>query len=199
MLKGRNLRCVRNGITLYSELNFTVNPGEVLHVVGANGSGKSSLLHMMLGLLAPEAGEVLWHDAPIHSVESDFRAQVLYLGHKIGIKNNLTALENMEMAAQLGSRIPNIDCEAVLHRFGLQKWRHTVCRHLSAGQRQRVALTRLLMLEAKLWVLDEPFTAIDQESSETLQQVLLEHTAQGGAVVLTSHHALALNTHRIDL
>ncbi len=123
-----------------------------------------------------------------------FRTQLLYLGHKTGIKNNLTTLENMQITAQLGHKMPNLDWEAILQRFGIQKWQHTLCRHLSAGQRQRVALTRLLILNATLWVLDEPFTALDQESTVILQQLLLEHLSRGGAVILTSHHALSLPT-----
>jgi heme exporter protein A len=195
VLSAHGLECVRNNQVLFSKLSFSVAPGEILHVVGANGSGKSSLLLVLTGMLLPQEGQVQWRQTPIES-SSDYAAQLAYIGHRIGIKPNLTVLENLHLATALNNNQHQpgrqLTWEKALQRFNIAGLQHTLCEKLSAGQRQRVALSRLLMADAMLWILDEPFTAIDQSGVAQLQQLLYEHSARGGLVVLTSHQSLRL-------
>lgn len=191
MLAANNLECIRNGQVVFSGLSFSVAAGEVMHIMGSNGSGKSSLLHILAGLLDPQQGEVHWYGRPIQHMRQDYCQKLLFLGHKIGIKTQLTVKENMRLAARLG----RVGCDRiakVLARFGLDQHQHTLCHRLSAGQKQRVALARLLLLDAKLWLLDEPFTGLDQENSALLEGVLAEHVYSEGSVILTSHQKLRL-------
>lgn len=189
MLTAHRLSCSRHQNPLFSQLEFTLSPQEMLHVTGVNGCGKSSLLHILVGLLLPEEGEVCWEGISVTDQTSDYHAALTYIGHKVGVKNNLTVLENLMLATQLADSTIELNWEIILQRFGLQNLAHTMCHRLSAGQRQRVALTRLLLTNAKLWILDEPFTALDSEMTGVLQGVLVAHVKQGGMVVLTSHHS----------
>jgi len=190
MLTAHRLSCLRNQQILFSELEFNLSPAEILHVTGANGCGKSSLLHILVGLLLPHEGEVRWQGLPLDDKESNYLSRLTYIGHKAGVKSNLTVLENLAMAAKLARRRATPNWESILQHFGLQNLQQTLCHQLSAGQRQRVALTRLLLTDAPLWVLDEPFTALDAATNAVLQGLLVEHSRRGGMVVLTSHHPL---------
>lgn len=191
MLSAENLECIRNDQILFTQLNLNLYPGDILHIVGENGCGKSSLLQILVGLLLPQAGEVYWQQQPIQQADVDYRQQLIYIGHKIGVKNSLSVLENLQLAASLcDSSIT--DWKEILSYFNLQQHAHSLCGKMSAGQRQRVALTRLLISKAALWILDEPFTAIDQAGTAALHQLLQQHTARGGMVALTSHQSLQL-------
>lgn len=190
MLSAHRLSCLRNQQPLFSTLEFELSPSEILHITGPNGSGKSTLLHILIGLLPPYEGEVRWKGLSVHHRDSDYHAHLLYIGHKIGIKANLTVLENLQMAAKLTQNTARLDWEFILAYFGLQNLTHTLCRQLSAGQKQRVALTRLLLTNASLWVLDEPFTSLDTETAAILQMLLIEHSKKGNIAILTSHQAL---------
>ncbi|HVV69271.1 MAG TPA: cytochrome c biogenesis heme-transporting ATPase CcmA [Gammaproteobacteria bacterium] len=192
MLTAYDLESVRNDQVIFSSVNFTLFPGEILHISGANGCGKSTLLHILMGLLLPEKGEVRWRDVLIGECAAAYQAQLLYIGHKIGVKNTLTVRENLQLAAKLGKGVLDLDLQQALRYFNLHSLQDMVCAHLSAGQRQRVALTRLLILEAGLWILDEPFTAIDSESVVLLQDLIQQQVQRGGMVVLTSHQPFAL-------
>jgi heme exporter protein A len=191
MLAANNLECIRNDQVLFSGLNFSLAAGEILHIMGSNGSGKSTLLYILAGLLNPQRGEVHWQGKPIRQERQYYCQQLLYIGHKIGIKAQLTVRENLRLAAGL-SRVICDRIAEVLARFGLDKHQHTLCYRLSAGQKQRVALARLLILDAKLWLLDEPFTAMDRDGINILETILAEHLCRGGAVILTSHQNLRL-------
>jgi heme exporter protein A len=191
MLVANNLECIRNEEVIFSGLSFSLAAGEILHIMGSNGSGKSSLLYILAGLLNAQKGEVHWQGQPIHQIRQDYYHQLLYLGHKIGIKAQLTVRENLELAASLGRVVCDSMLE-VLARFGLDKLQHALCYRLSAGQKQRVALARLLILHAKLWLLDEPFTSLDRESVVILENILAEHVSCGGSVILASHQELEL-------
>lgn len=190
MLTAHQLTCLRNYQVLFSKLDLSVAPTEILHITGPNGCGKSTLLHLLTGLLTPQYGKVYWQGTAINSPTLNYHSQVTYIGHKAGIKNSLTVLENLQMAADFGGGAPSQDWQAILHRFGLANLRNTLCYSLSAGQRQRVALSRLLLMPTPLWILDEPFTALDNAATTILQEILLEHCQRGGMVILTSHHAL---------
>lgn len=192
MLTAHDLESVRNDQVIFSSVNFTLFPGEILYISGTNGCGKSTLLHILMGLLVPEKGEVRWHDNLIGEYSAAYQGQLLYIGHKIGVKNTLTVRENLQLAAKLGRKVPRLDWQQALQYFSLHSLQDTVCGRLSAGQRQRVALTRLLILEAGLWILDEPFTAIDSESVVRLQDLIQQQVRRGGMVVLTSHQPFAL-------
>ena len=188
MLRGINLACVRGERPLFSGIDLAVDGGEWLHVRGANGVGKTSLLRLLAGLSQPSEGEVRWQGEPIGECAAAYRSELLFLGHQGALKDDLTALENIELAGALdGSPPPRAEVTAALRRFGLQGREELPVRVLSAGQKRRVLLARLLTRKAKLWVLDEPFTALDAKAVTMLSELIAEHVAQGGMAVVTSH------------
>ena len=191
-LEVRDLRCSRGPVTLFRDVSFAVASGEWLAVRGANGSGKTTLLRCVAGLTRPDAGEVLWEGAPVASAPAAFRESLCYGGHLPGIKDDLTADENL--AALLALRGHTVDGEArraALARVGLEKRRHLPARRLSAGQRRRIGLARLALDRAPLWALDEPLTALDDEGQRLFESLLAEHIAGGGVAVIATHHPLA--------
>lgn len=199
MLSAHRLSCLRNNQALFSALDFSLSPSEILHITGPNGCGKSTLLQILTTLLLPQEGEVRWQGLPVTDPDSNYHAALSYLGHKTGVKNGLTVLENLQMVAKLGRRtIKKPDWMLILQRLDLENLSNTLCQHLSAGQRQRVALARLLLTDAPLWVLDEPFTSLDIETTQMIQTLLLAHCAKGGMVILTSHHALDWGGHLVQ-
>lgn len=193
MLHGTKLSCVRGERTLFSGLDLDVEAGEWLHVRGANGTGKTSLLRLLAGLSQPAEGEVLWNGLPISEVAQDYRRNLLFLGHHAAVKEDLTGAENLALASQLdGAELPEAEMLSALRRFGLKGREHLPVRFLSAGQKRRVLLARLVTRKAKLWVLDEPFTALDTKAVDMLGGVVAEHLAAGGMAVVTSHQAMPL-------
>jgi heme exporter protein A len=188
MLSAHGLTCVRGDRPLFARVELAVGPGEWLHVRGANGSGKTSLLRLLAGLSRPEAGEVRWDGEPIATVAQDYRRALLFLGHQAAVKEELTGAENLQLSAQLdGAEIGRAEVDRALGRFGLKGREDLPVRVLSAGQKRRVLLARLMTRKAKLWVLDEPFTALDARAVEMLGELAREHLAQGGMAVITSH------------
>jgi heme exporter protein A len=188
MLRGIDLACVRGERPLFSGIDVAVDGGDWLHVRGANGVGKTSLLRLLTGLAQPSQGQIRWHDEPIAACAAAYRNALLYLGHLAALKDDLTALENIELAGALdGSRPARTEVTSALHRFGLQGREDLPVRFLSAGQKRRVLLARLLTRKARLWVLDEPFTALDAKAVTALSGLLGEHLAGGGMAVVTSH------------
>ena len=193
MLHGINLSCVRGERTLFSGLDLEVGAGEWLHVRGANGSGKTSLLRLLAGLSHPAAGEIRWNGAPIAQAAQDYRRSLLFLGHHAAVKDELTGAENLALAAQLdGTDLPEAEMLTALRRFGLKGREQLPVRFLSAGQKRRVLLARLVTRKAKLWVLDEPFTALDTKAVDMLGDLVAGHLAEGGMAVITSHQAVPL-------
>jgi heme exporter protein A len=190
-----NLKCTRNDRVLFANISFTINAGEVLHVAGANGAGKTSLLQMLCGLMQPQAGSIQWQGQLINANnKEEYKAKLAYVGHKIGVKDGLTVRENLIMVSKLAYAYSQIDWSLILKKLQLEQVEHTLCQKLSAGQRQRVALARLLILDASLWILDEPFTAMDKAGVACVQQLIAEHTAKSGMVILTTHQAIELPT-----
>ncbi|WP_435102797.1 cytochrome c biogenesis heme-transporting ATPase CcmA [Arhodomonas sp. AD133] len=192
MLEATDLIISRGERLLIDELDVRVNAGEVLHVTGPNGSGKTTLLRTLAGLTLPEEGTVCWHGENIRRDGGTFRAALLWVGHQPGIKLELTPTENLRVFAHLHGS-PSLAPEEALTRIGLGERLTLPCRHLSAGQRRRVALARLLCEPAEAWILDEPFTALDRSAVAALEARLAEHAGAGGITVLTSHQPVQLD------
>ena len=193
-LELRDLACVRGRRRLFQGLSATLRPGQLLRVSGANGAGKTSLLRMLCGLLAPAQGQVLWQGQQLKREREDFHRQLVYLGHAAALKDELTPLENLQVAARLGGAAPD---EAAARRAladaGLAGREHLPSRVLSQGQRRRAALARLPLAQAGLWVLDEPFNALDTAATAWLLGLIEAQLQRGGLVVLTSHQAVSLS------
>ena len=191
MLKVSNLSCTRGERLLFANLEFSLNAGECLHVQGDNGSGKTSLLRLLVGLTPAESGEIRWQGAL--RAESTMREELIYLGHHAAVNGDLSALENLRFAAmQAGDLLDSNQAHDALGRMGLSGREDLPVRVLSAGQKRRVLLSRLLIRRAKLWVLDEAFNALDVGATDVLNQLIGQHLKSGGALVLTSHQPLAI-------
>lgn len=204
MLEVANLACVRGDRRLFQGVGFRLGPGELLHVHGANGSGKTSLLRILAGLSGPEQGEVRWQGQNIRALREDYARVLVYLGHLAAIKDELTALENVRVGMHLaGAPVGEAQALAALRRLGLQGKEELQAKVLSQGQRRRVALARLLLSQdSRLWVLDEPFNALDSAAVVQLQGILAQHLERGGMVVLTTHQEVEITaaaTQRLQL
>ena len=194
------LSCIRDDRCLFSALNFSLSPGQVVQIEGSNGSGKTSLLRLACGLSVPESGSIRWNGEDIQDNRSQYLANIAYIGHIHGVKSELTALENLRMDwALMHKPMQNTPMHA-LERVGLSGFEDIPCRMLSAVQRRRVGLARLLISTATLWILDEPLTSIDQSGHLKIESLLVEHLSQGGMVLLTSHQKIAVpNQHSTSI
>lgn len=193
MLTAHGLSCIRGERRLFSGLDFSVGPGEWLHVQGENGAGKTSLLRILASLSPPAEGEIRWRGEPIASLAEDYRRELLFLGHHGAVKEELTPYENLILAARLdGTELDEAAALQALARFGLRGREDLAVRFLSAGQKRRVLLARLAVRKATLWILDEPFTALDVKAVEMLSGLIVEHVTQGGIAILTSHQTIPL-------
>lgn len=190
-LDAHNLACQRGDRVLFSGLSFTLSAGELLQVAGPNGSGKTSLLKILCGISSPVEGEVRWAGENARRQGEAFRENLLYLGHHNAVKEDLTALENLQIAARLaGAPLGEDQALDALDRIGLVGREFLPAKALSQGQKRRVALARLLVSRAPLWILDEPLTALDVKAIDLIQSRLAEHLAAGGMVVLTTHQPI---------
>ncbi len=191
MLTASNLSCTRGERSLFTGVEVAVEPGQWLHVRGANGCGKTSLLRLLAGLSQPAEGEIRWDGKAISHDSEAFRSDLLFLGHHAAVKDELTALENLQLASELdGAKLPRAEAVDALRRFGLQGREDLPVRVLSAGQKRRVLLARLVTRKARLWILDEPFTALDTRAVQLLGTLIGEHVGDGGMAVVTSHQAI---------
>ena len=198
MLSAHGLSCVRGERRLFTNLDFTVDAGEWLHVRGENGAGKTSLLRMLAGLSQPAEGEIRWCGTPIQDADSTFRQNMLFFGHHGALKEDLTAFENLTFAAAIdGDQLLEPNALLALNRFGLKGREELPVRVLSAGQKRRVMLARLATRNAKLWVLDEPFTALDVKAVDLLAHLISAHVASGGMAVITSHQTMPIPGGRV--
>ena len=184
-LKACQLSCIRDERLLFSELNFTLMSGQVLLIEGANGAGKTSLLRILTGFRKPDSGDLFWNDEAIDDTQ-EFYQDTAYIGHNNGLKDTLTAEENLRYAQALATTTLTID--DVMEQVGLNGYQETLVRFMSAGQRRRLALARLLCTHKPLWILDEPFTSLDRASIKLFEKFIETHANQGGLVIMTSHH-----------
>lgn len=194
MLETAGLAGQRGNRALFEGLNLQLAPGSVTWLRGRNGRGKTTLLRMLAGLSAPTAGSLRTAGRTLREGGPGWRRQWLYIGHQNALKDDLSAFEALRFLAQLhGLPASDAELEAALHRLGIYNRRHAPVRTLSQGQRRRVALARLVLQRASpLWLLDEPFDALDTEGIVALNGVISEHAAAGGCVLLTSHQPLSL-------
>lgn len=191
MLEVSNLACSRGDHRLFSGLSFALYPGQIMQVQGANGSGKTSLLRTLCGFLAPDEGVITWHGRDMHDLGEEYYAELLYLGHLNAIKDELSALENLRISAGLsGVELDEKEVLAALRRMGLRGRERLPTKVLSQGQRRRVALARLLVSDARLWILDEPLAALDVGAVALIQELIAEHLARQGMVIFTTHQPL---------
>ena len=194
MLEVRELECVRGDHRLFAGLSFSLQPGELLHLRGSNGSGKTSLLRTLCGLMAPASGEVLWQGENIHKLREEYYSCLTYLGHSGAIKGDLSAWENLSISCHMtGLDIPQPRITNALTEMGLGHRAELPTRVLSAGQKRRVALARLLVSDATIWVLDEPFTALDVKAVALLKRLITQHLQARGMVILTTHQDVDLD------
>ena len=191
-LELRQIECVRGRRSLFKGLDLQVLPRQLLRLQGANGAGKTSLLRIVCGLLAPAHGDVLWRGQSIRTLREEFGRQLVYLGHAAALKDDLSALENLLTASVLaGQAVSAAQATAALAAAGLRGRERAPARVLSQGQRKRVALARLVLSSnCPLWVLDEPFNALDTAATDWLLGLITEQTQRGGTVVLTSHQSV---------
>ncbi|SUW62810.1 Cytochrome c biogenesis ATP-binding export protein CcmA [Buttiauxella agrestis] len=193
MLDAINLTCVRDDRTLFSELSFSVLPGEMVQIAGKNGAGKTSLLRILAGLAQAEEGEVKWQGEALSRIRYQYHQDLLWLGHQPGVKTVLTAFENLSFYHAQSAE--SLRWQA-LTEVGLLGFEDVPVNQLSAGQQRRVALARLWLSSQKIWILDEPFTAIDVTGVAKLTRKLEHHAENGGMVILTTHQPLAANNVR---
>ncbi len=195
MLEAVDLAAVRGDRRLFAGLGFSLLEGELLHVHGVNGSGKTTLLRMLCGLVVPEEGRILWEGKDIRSEREAYLRNLVYLGHLGALKGDLTGVENLRITETLaGEAVTEDQAMAALQDVGLHGHEDLPVRVLSQGQRRRVALARLALSQAGLWILDEPFTALDKASVAALRARLENHLKQGGMVILTTHQEIDIDT-----
>lgn len=204
MIEAVDLTCERGERLLFSGLSFSAENGTLLRIAGPNGTGKTSLLRMMCGLLEPTSGEIRWKGGNIRKLREEYWKDLAYIGHLNGVKDDLTVRENLRVSVRVAGRsATEAQLAQALDAVGLAGFEDTMARFLSQGQRRRVALARLYVSEAvPLWILDEPFTALDVRGVAHLSALIARHIENGGTVVLTTHQEVpvdAARRKRVDL
>jgi len=182
----------RNDVPVVEDASLSVGEGGALRLEGPNGSGKSTLIGLMSGLLQPDSGQVLWRGTPISSADSGYRGSFAHVGHKYGLKADLTPEENLDVHVGLSGAEAAMEPREALSRLGVAAAAGFTCRRLSAGQLRRVSLARLLVCDVALWLLDEPFANLDDDGRGLMSDMLRDHL-RGGMAVLTAHQPLHID------
>jgi heme exporter protein A len=188
LLSGRRLTFLREDEPVFAPIDFDLRAGEVMLVEGDNGSGKTTLLRLLAGVLHRSEGDIRLHNEPLMAAR--MLGEIMFLGHNLGLKHDLSPLENLRFAAGLYGRRRGTSPETVLAGVGLEGYEDEPVRRLSAGQRKRAALARLLLIPASVWLLDEPYANLDREGIALVNRLLERHTREGGAALVTSHGAV---------
>ena len=198
MLEVLDLECTRGERVLFSGLALRVEPGTLLRVAGAYGTGKTSLLRMLCGLLQPTEGEIRWRGTGIRALKEEYWSALAYVGHLNGVKDDLTAVENLRASAGIAGLVADEPAvRGALAAVGIAGFEDSLARFLSQGQRRRIALARLFLSSSvPLWILDEPFTALDARGVASLSALVARHLAGGGIVALTTHQEVAVDAGR---
>lgn len=196
LLQAADLCCIRQDRVLFEALQLQLYAAELLQIRGKNGAGKSSLLRLLAGLAAPDEGIIQYLSRPLSLSALDYAANLCYIGHQSGVHEQLTALENLAFWRAAQQLAPADDLE-LLASLGLAGLEDVPCKMLSAGQQRRVSLARLWLTPAQIWILDEPFTALDQSAIALLQQHFQQHLHRGGAIILTTHQPLSMEYHKL--
>ncbi len=186
------LSCERGYRELFNDLNFQLSPGEILHIKGENGAGKTSLLRIIAGLALPVTGEIHFDGYNSRKYRSEYNEHLAFMGHKLGIKLELTPVENIRSFCNLGKSCKHQQIMDTLEKVGLYGFEEMYCNQLSAGQKRRVALAQILLSQARLWILDEPFTSLDVIGVDLFLKIIQEHVCQGGMILLTTHQQVTL-------
>ena len=192
VLKAEQLFCERDDRVLFRELSFSARAGEVIQIKGSNGSGKTTLLRVICGLNDNYHGALKWFNEPIEDNQDDFYSSLIYLGHQVGVNKVLTPVENLRWSVGLRENVTSDSIYQALAEIGLRGFEDSQCFSLSAGQQQRVSLSKLLLGTAIIWVLDEPFTTLDVDGVQLLEKLLGDHARKGGVALVTTHHELSL-------
>ena len=192
VLRAEQLFCERNDRVLFRELSFSARAGEVIQIKGSNGSGKTTLLRVICGLNDNYHGTLKWFNEPIEDNQDDFYSSLIYLGHQVGVNKVLTPVENLRWSVGLRENVTSESIYQALAEIGLRGFEDSQCFSLSAGQQQRVSLSKLLLGTAIIWILDEPFTTLDVDGVQLLEKLLGDHARKGGVALVTTHHELSL-------
>lgn len=191
-LSADDLTLIRGERCLFDGLEFALNPGELLLLEGANGSGKTSLMRVIAGMLSLESGEILWNGEPVSRQRQVFHGSLVWLAHRSGLKGDLTLVENLRFERSLRPQ-SSVEPEQVFERLGIARLKALPLRSLSAGQQRRVALARMLLADVPLWLLDEPFTNLDRDGRQLVMQLTEEHLGNGGLCVMAAHQDIEIN------
>ena len=193
MLEVTNLDCIRGDRKLFSDISFSLEPGSFLQLQGANGSGKTSLLRILCGLLAPARGEIFWQGANIRSLGEEYFTAITYIGHRSAVKEELTGVENHRINNGLaGVQLTREQAIESLQKMGLSSRENLPARMLSEGQRRRLALSRLLTAATPLWILDEVLTSLDRAAVNLVTSIIETHLQAGGMAVVATHQEMDL-------